>query len=164
MSMSKEEVREWIIALTVVGFSILVLFYLIPTQIGVMEGYDTKSFSPRFYPELITLIIGILGILLVLVRLLPKGRMPPPPSNMMSLVEEVRVVGAFFSAVFFMKMFQYLGFFPGMFLGLTALFTIQGGMKRPLRTILTTMIVSAGVYVFFRYGMKVQFPTGSWLK
>jgi hypothetical protein len=164
MKLMKGELREWMIAIVVVAFSVMSLFYLIPTQIEVLEDYALKCVSPRFFPKVATMIIGILGLLLIFVRINPWHKGVPPASNMMSPYEELRVVGAFAAAVFFLLVFKYIGFIPAAFLGLVLLLVIQGGLKHPLKTLGIAAATTATVYLFFHYAMNVYFDPGKWVK
>ena len=54
--------REWIIALIILSFSLLTLFYLIPTQIELTDEYALRSLSPAFYPSVSAWIIAALSV------------------------------------------------------------------------------------------------------
>jgi len=164
MKREKGEIREWVIGFIVVTFSAVVLLYIIPNQIEIFEEYEVKSLSPRFFPELAALTIGILGLALLTMRIKGRPGTAPPRSKMMSRIEELHVVGAFATAVFFLLVFTYIGFIPAAFLSLSALFTIQGGMKRPIRTLAFAALTTVFLYLFFHYVMKVYFSPGLWMK
>ena len=55
---------------------------------------------------------------------------------------------------------KFAGFLISTVLLLVILFLLQG-VKGPLKVAITSLSVTAGIYVFFLYVMKVHFPMGS---
>ena len=158
-----ENKREWIIALVPLVFSLLTIFYLIPTQIELTEEYARRSLSPAFYPELSAWIIAFLSVLLILKRFRQPSQGVDEEGPGMRPKEEVRVGIAFFIALFFAFCFTYVGFLLATFLTLILFFILQG-FRNPLRLFCFSAATTVVVYLFFRYGMKVHFPPGLWLR
>lgn len=158
--MKKGLLREWIIAVCILFFSLFTIFYLIPSQIEVTEEYELKSLSPVFFPEVsASLIVGLSVLLMIsLFRSRKRHREEIPH---MTMGDEFRVITAMAIAVLYVLAFKYAGFIPASCLGLAALFWLQG-KRRPFRLILLSVGTAVIVYLIFHYLMKVRFPEGLW--
>jgi len=155
--------REWIIAFIILSFSLLTIFYLIPSQIEITDEYARRSLSPAFYPGVSAWIIAGLSILLILKRFMRKTEGGDENGIGLTGRDELRVGVAFLIALFFAFAFKYVGFLPATFMTLIFFFLLQG-IKSPFKLLCLSVCATAMVYVFFRYGMKVHFPHGLWLK
>jgi putative tricarboxylic transport membrane protein len=158
-----ENKKEWIIALIPMGFSLLTIFYLIPTQIELTEEYVRRSLSPAFYPELSAWIIALLSILLIIKRFRRPQQTADEEGPGLSRREELRVGLSFVIALFFAFCFKYIGFLPATFFTLILFFILQK-IKNPLKLFCLSAAATVAVYLFFRYGMKVHFPPGIWIR
>ncbi|MFH1487435.1 MAG: tripartite tricarboxylate transporter TctB family protein [Pseudomonadota bacterium] len=156
-------IREWIIALIPLSFSLLTIFYLIPNQIELTDEYARRSLSPAFYPELSAWIIALLSVLLIIKRFRRPVQRAEEEGAGLSRGEEVRVGIAFVIALFFAFCFAYIGFLPATFFTLILFFILQE-IKKPFKLFCLSAAATVGVYLFFRYGMKVHFPPGIWIK
>jgi hypothetical protein len=156
-------IRECVVGLVLLVFSLLTLFYFIPTQIELTEEYAMRSLSPSFYPELSAWIIAFLGMLLIVRSFRKRSQTSDEEGTSMGPKEELRVGIAFFIALFFAFCFTYLGFLLATFLALILFFILQG-----IRGLLKLFFLSGGatvfVYLFFQYIMKVHFPPGLWVR
>ena len=156
-------IREWVIALIILSFSLLTLFYFIPTQIEITDEYALRSLSPAFYPELSAWIIAGLSLLLIVKRFRRTAKAGDENGEGLTGNEELRVGAAFVIAIIFALAFKYVGFLPATFLTLILFFVLQG-IKSPFKLLCLSICATAVVYVFFHYGMKVHFPSGIWMK
>ena len=157
------KIKEFIIALVPLVFSLVTLFYFIPTQIELTEEYGRRSLSPAFYPELASWIVAFLSLLLIVRNL----RKPPQSIDIegtsLDFNEELRVGVSFFIALFFAICFTYIGFLLATFLTLILFFILQG-IKGVLRLLCLSGGATLFVYLFFHYIMKVHFPSGLWIR
>jgi hypothetical protein len=158
--MKKGLLREWIIAVCILFFSLFTVFYLIPSQIEVTEEYELASLSPAFFPEVSASLIAGLSVLLM-ISLFRSGGGQREEGTQMTTEDEFRVVVAIGIAAIYVLAFKYMGFIPASILGLGALFWLQG-KRRPLRLILLSVGTVLFVYFIFYYVMKVRFPEGLW--
>ena len=131
----RAELREWIIALSILAFSLFTQFYLIPNQVECLEEFEIQSFSPRFFPGLAAWIITGLAGLLILIRIVHKPPTPTVEKQRLTVLEELKVVGTFVIAIIYLLAFKYIGFILATFLGLGALLSLQGGLRRPFKTV-----------------------------
>ena len=152
--------REWIIAIGILFFSLFTIFYLIPSQIEVTEEYELASLSPAFFPEVSASLIGGLSVLLIISLFRSRGERREEVTQM-TMEDEFRVIAAIGIAAVYVLAFKYMGFIPASILGLGALFWLQG-KRRPLRLILFSVGTVLFVYFIFYYVMKVRFPGGLW--
>ena len=109
--MKKGLLREWIIAVCILFFSLLTIFYLIPSQIEVTEEYELKSLSPVFFPEVsASLILGLSVLLMISLFRSRKRQREEIPH--MTMADEFRVITAMAIAVLYVLAFKYAGFIP----------------------------------------------------
>ena len=154
--------REWVIAFTILAFSLFTIFYLIPDQIEITEEYELKSLSPAFFPRIATWIITGLSVLLLII-IFRSRKHPKEDTRTMTVGDEFRVLTAMIIAVLYVLAFKYIGFIPASCLGLAALFFLQG-KRRPFRLAFLSVSTAVVVYLIFYYLMKVRFPEGLWLR
>ena len=156
--------RNTWIGLTVAGFSLIVLFLLIPTQIEMEAEYDLASLSPAFFPRLAAGVILGLSLLLLLYQLrTARQGAGPPEGEKLSRGDELRVLIAMVVSILYFLVVDLLGFLITNTVALAALFSLQG-RPRFLKLAGLSMGTTAGVYLFFHYLMKVHFPAGSLFK
>ena len=158
--MGKDRKREWAIAIAILSFGLLTLFYFIPSQIEITEEYELKSLSPAFFPEVAAWIITGLSIL-HMVNLFRSGRTLKSETSALAMADEARVLTAMAIAVLYVLAFKYAGFIPASCLGLAAMFWLQG-KRRPVPLILLSAGTAVLVYLIFYHLMKVRFPEGLW--
>ena len=153
---------DWVVAFSILAFSLFTIFYLIPCQIELAEEYELKSLSPAFFPELAAWIITGLSVLLTISLYRSHGRVQEDTREV-TVGEEFRVIIAILIAVLYVFAFKYVGFIPASCLGLAALFFLQG-KRRPFRLAILSVGTAVFVYLLFYYVMKVRFPEGIWLR
>jgi len=160
-----EKTKEIVIAVSILIFGLVTLFYLIPTQVKVAEGLEIKSLSPAFFPELAAVLIIFLSVVLIFTRFIHRtdredsdGSREPSRSEMTAR-EEFRVLGAFLIAALYYFGFKYFGFLITTAVCLAGMFLLQGG-KKAHRIALLSITVTLGLFAFFHYVMKVYFPVG----
>ena len=143
--------------------ALLVRFYIIPNYIEITEEYDLASLSPSFFPILATWVIaGLATLNLVHTFLRGKRRTygdGDAGDRWLSTGEERK---AYLSALVIIGYFvamKLVGFLISTILLLAILFLLQG-VKGPIKVAITSLSVTAGVYLFFLYVMKVHFPIG----
>lgn len=153
--------RERVTALVVLAAVLLVLIYVIPNHIELGEEYELTGLSPAFFPKLAAWIIAGLAVLLFAMTLVNKKEQEggEDDEEWLSSGEEWNAYKSFLVAIGYLFAMKYVGFLISTVLVLGVLFVLQG-VKRPLKVALTSALVTAGVYVFFLYVMRVHFPTG----
>ena len=151
--------REWIVALVVLAFGLLTVYYIIPTQVELTDDYELHSLSPAFFPSLAAWMVTFLAGILILKRFRRSPEEDEDKEPELSLRENLRVVAFFGLAFLFVLSFKYLGFPLATGISLLIFFFLQG-----IRPILKLFTLSAGVtvlvYAFFHFGMKVHFIRG----
>jgi hypothetical protein len=157
--------QDIMLAIAVMIFGLIILFFLIPTQVEMAEEYDVKSLSPAFFPELAAGLLVFLSVLLLFSQLLNRKRLAPiepeqsgcDTEEAFTRSDEIRVWLCFVISVAYYYGFKCIGFIPATILVLSGLFWVQG--VRPARRLLIMSVVTTLlVYAFFRYVMKVYFP------
>jgi len=164
--MNADLARELIIAAAVLVFALVVQFILIPTQIEQAVEYDLASLSPAFFPELATLIIGALSILLILSHIRHLVKATPPEQideEPLTLSEELRIGGAMVVSIVYYFVLDYLGFWITNTVGVAVLLMIQD-RRRIWRQIIIAAATTLCIYLFFYFVMKVHFPIGKIFK
>jgi len=159
-----EKTKEIVIAVSILIFGLVTLFYLIPTQVKVAEGLEIKSLSPAFFPELAAVLIVFLSGVLIATWFMHRKDQEEDEGltesrSEMTAGEELRVVGAFIIAALYYFGFKYFGFLIATVICLAGMFLLQGG-KSGLRIAVLSVVVTLGLFAFFHYVMKVYFPTG----
>jgi putative tricarboxylic transport membrane protein len=153
--------REIITDVTVLIGALLVLFYVIPTTIDLEQEYGFASLSPAFFPTIATwLIAGLTSLHLLSIIAGRKGSVGPEAGDewlsTSELWKALASCGAIIAYFFLMKV---IGFIISTALVLAFLFWFQG-VKKPMKVALISILVTAGIYFFFLYVMKVHFPKG----
>jgi hypothetical protein len=151
--------RELITAISILVATLVIIFYVIPNHIDLEQEFELASLSPAFFPNLAAWIIAALACLHIVNILLQKKKAVPGDGEQewLSPPEERSAYKSAFVIVFAMK---YVGFLISTTLVLAALFVLQD-IKRPLRVILISILVTVGIFLFFFYVMQVHFPKGA---
>ena len=153
--------REIITDVTVLIGALIVLFYVIPTYIDLEQEYDLASLSPAFFPTIATwLIAGLTSLHLLFIIARKKGSVGPVEDDeWLSSGEQWKAVASCLSIIAYFFLMKVIGFIASTILILAFLFLFQG-VKKPIKVVLTSIMVTAGLYLFFVYFMKVHFPKG----
>ena len=153
--------REKITALSVLAGALVVRFFVIPNYIEITEEYELASLSPAFFPKLAVWVIAGLAVLhLVFTFSRRKSQIHgedieewlSPGEEWKAYISSLVIIGYFFAM-------KAIGFLISKLIVLVVLFIIQGA-KGPLKVAITSISVTAGVYLFFLYVMHVHFPKG----
>jgi hypothetical protein len=141
--------------------ALVVLFYLIPTYIDLEQEYDLASLSPAFFPKIATwLIAGLTSLHLLFIIARRKGSAGPVEGEeWLSSGEQWKALACCLAIIAYFFLMKVIGFLASTILILAFLFLFQG-VKKPMKVALTSIMVTAGLYLFFLYVMKVHFPKG----
>jgi len=153
--------REKISTVSVLVGALLVRFYVIPNYIEITEDYDLASLSPAFFPILATWVIAGLAALNIALTFL-RGKRRTYGGDGEAWLSPGEERKAYLSALVIIGYFvamKLVGFLISTILLLAILFLLQG-VKGPLKVAITSLSVTAGIYLFFLYVMKVHFPIG----
>ena len=155
-------VRELITAISILVATLVIIFYVIPNNIDLEQEYDLASLSPAFFPNLAAWIIVALACLHIINTLLQKKKTVAAEGEeeWLSPPEEFSAYKSAFVIVLYFFAMKYVGFLISTALVLAALFVLQD-IKKPLRVILISILVTAGIFLFFFYVMQVHFPKGA---
>ena len=155
-------IRELITAISILVATLATIFYVIPNHIDLEQEFELASLSPAFFPNLAAWIIAALACLHIVNILLQKKKAVPGDGEQewLSPPEERSAYKSAFVIVLYFVAMKYVGFLISTALVLAALFVLQG-IKKPLRVILISILVTVGVFLFFFYVMQVHFPKGA---
>ena len=141
--------------------ALIVLFFVIPIYIDLEQEYDLASLSPAFFPTIATwFIAGLtsLHLLLIIIRR-KKSASHEEGDGWLSSSEQWKAIASCLAIIAYFFLMKGIGFIVSTILVLAFLFWFQG-VKKPIKVILTSILVTAGIYLFFLYIMKVHFPKG----
>ena len=153
--------REIITDISILICALLVLFYIIPTRIELEQEYDLASLSPAFFPIIATWLIAgltLLHLLFILIRRKSSG-VAEEGEAWLSSGEEWKALASCLAIIAYYFLMKFIGFIVSTILVLGFLFFFQG-VRKPLKVALISIMVTAGLYLFFLYVMKVHFPKG----
>ena len=153
--------RESISAMAVLAGSLLVIFYGIPNFIEMDQEYDLASLSPAFFPRLAAWIIAALAALYLAATIFSKN-MPAteePGQDWLRPAEERNAYKSGLVVIAYLFAMKYCGFLISTVLMLATLLVLQE-IKKPFKVALISILVTAGIYLFFFYVMQVHFPKG----
>jgi hypothetical protein len=155
-------IRELITAISVLVASLAIIFHVIPNNIDLEQEFELASLSPAFFPNLAAWIIAALACLHIVNTLFQKKKAVTGDgeNEWLSPPEERSAYKSAFVIVLYFFVMKYVGFLISTALVLAALFVLQG-IKKPLRVILISILVTVGVFLFFFYVMQVHFPKGA---
>ena len=153
--------REIITDVAVLIGALVVLFYLIPTYIDLEQEYDLASLSPAFFPKIATwLIAGLTSLhLLCIIARRKESVGPEEGEEWLSSGEQWKALASCLAIIVYFFLMKVIGFIASTIPILAFLFLFQG-VKKPMKVALTSIMVTAGLYLFFLYVMKVHFPKG----
>ncbi len=162
MKLKSNKTKEIAICLSLILFSLFVIFYLSPFHIEA-EKAEILALSPRLFPELASWLIAFLSTVLILITILEDERNRHPKKTFNTFAEEMTVLAASAISIFFIVSFILLGFIPATFVSLVLLNLTQGKLGI-IKNLGISMITTLSVYLFFHYVMEVFFPVGELLK
>jgi putative tricarboxylic transport membrane protein len=147
--------RQWdqISVFILIAFTLLLYFVLIPTQIPA----DRMGLSSSFFPKLIVIVIAGLSVILFFKAVFSKNPEGEEVIFRMAKGSAIRLVAIFGLMVGYIFFLYLLGFLVSTPLFLAILIYYSG--QRNWRIILPLIIlVTAGLYAFFTFGMKLILP------
>lgn len=158
----QHRIRELITAISILAATLVTIFYVIPNHIDLEQEYDLASLSPAFFPNLAAWIIAALAGLHIINTYLQKKKAvtADDEEEWLSPSEELSAYKSAFVIVLYFFAMKYVGFLISTALVLAALFVLQD-IKKPLRVILISILVTVGIFIFFFYVMQVHFPKGA---
>jgi hypothetical protein len=155
-------IKELITAISILVATLAVIFYVIPSNIDLEQEFELASLSPAFFPNLAAWIIAALACLHIVNTLLQRKKAVTGDAEQewLSPSEERSAYKSAFVIVLYFIAMKYVGFLISTTLVLAALFVLQD-IKKPLRVILISILVTVSVFLFFFYVMQVHFPKGA---
>ena len=153
--------RELLTALSILVAALAIIFYVIPNFIDMEEEFELASLSPAFFPNLAAWIIaGLAGLLAISVLWQPrKAATDNSDEAWLSRSEELNAHKAALVIVGYVSAMKYIGFLIATALVLAVLLVLQD-IKKPLHVGLISILVTAGVFLFFYFIMQVHLPKG----
>ncbi|MBW2018227.1 MAG: tripartite tricarboxylate transporter TctB family protein, partial [Deltaproteobacteria bacterium] len=151
--------REIALSLSIFAGALVVRFLIIPNFIEQEESYDLASLSPAFFPELATWIIAGLALLLFFSTLFHRKTTGQREEERLNRNEVRRVYLVFGIVIVYLLAMKFLGFPITTMALLAGLFVLQG-ITEIKKIVLTSLLVTFGIYLFFLYIMQVHLPEG----
>lgn len=159
LPMDSTKVKDFWTGLFLFIFALLLYFYLTPNY--VTEG-SAIGLSPRFFPSLSAIVLGVLSALLMGysflhirsngTKLNPIGR-GRPHSLFTSFVRPRTLLVVLILPIFFL-LFEHFGFFMASPLTMVALM-LAFGQRGKIIIISTSLLLTITLYCLFTYGLKV---------
>lgn len=145
-SIKMTERKNMIASCALVGFSVALMVYLIPTQIVESSG----GLSPRLFPYA-ACIATCLGGLTLFVRSI---RRPSSTNSEVKSTFSLLPLSVLVSLATFIFLFEKVGYFVSAPVLIAALMLIYGN-RNPLIVLMTTAVSSISLYVMFVYGLNL---------
>lgn len=156
-------VDRWIGA-ALAAFAVLLFAVIVPAEINVPRfevggGIGGIAASPLFFPRLMAVLLGLLGVSLF-VRGHTRARSLADGEGFAFVAAEIlRVAGAVAILALYAACLDALGYVLATPLALVALCAFLGYRRWPV-VLATAAGFTAIVYGIFRYGMKILLPEG----
>ncbi len=135
------------------------VYLIIPTQIQELRRYDASmGLSPAVFPKLAVFLIAGLSLILVLFGLRFRNGEPQDHRALKweAAVRRIITFGILIAYVFLIDLFGYLVITP-----LTLAFLMWFfGEKRWLLILTIAILITVGLFAFFRYFMYIILPEG----
>ena len=147
--------RDFYLGLALLFFSLLLLLWLIPRDVGGSSAHAVQSLTPRTFPYYISAALGFLSMLLIIYS--------PKTGAQITRAEDKRLTWAIWLAVavFFLLYLGiiFLGMAPACFVVLLGLMRLYGFKRRGLGILFAFLFVLA-LFFFFEKVAQVQIPRG----
>jgi len=153
--------RDKIVDISIIAGAIFLHFYVFPHHITTAEEYALASLSQDFFPKIIVWLIAGLATLHLALAII-KGRSPETEEDVEAWLSPKEEYNAYVSSLLiiaYLIIMKYVGFILSTIAVLAVLFVMQG-VRGPIKVILTSFMVTIGVYLLFLYVLKVHFPMG----
>ena len=151
--------REKITALSILVGALLVQFFVLPNFIDHTEEYDLASLSPDFFPSLAVWLITALAGVYLFYAFYDKKKSAGPGATWLSSGEMKKALLCCLIIIVYFIAIKFFGFLAATIPVLFVLFLIQG-VKGPVRMVCISLASTIGIYLFFVFVLKVQFPQG----
>ncbi len=142
--------KDLVSGLVLVVISLLLYFYLIPGQVADSQS---GAMSPRFFPNLGSILIGIGGAILTVsssLKVLKKEKLKESTESQ-KLIRPISLIASMAVFIFIFEFVGYLFAAPV----LIGLLMLVFGARKPLSILITSVIVTATIYVVFTYGLNL---------
>ncbi len=168
--MDKEIKSNLVLAIVLIFFSVVLLFFIIPSQINEPSYIKSKYLSPAFVPRVFTVYLGLMALVLFFRSLLnlkkfsskkkkeiqSAGKASPTEEGWR---EQWIAVCIWISCCFFILAVEFFGILIPSILFLGALM-VYFGQKKWLLVLGIMILVPLLLYLFLHDIAKVQFPPG----
>lgn len=153
MSLTESKSNK-ILGIFFTAFSLLLLFAIIPAQIKHIPGANP---SPRFFPQVIAILLFILGVTLLISGI--KGKKGKPDDVVFSLnAKEAKLVGITLGVfVLYTAALYFLPYIPATILTMAVLMTAYG-QKKKWKIIATSILLPLIIYFSFTYLLMLKLP------
>ena len=158
-----DKIRDLRSGIAIVLFSLFSYFWLIPNQIAVRKGV---TIGANYFPELLVMIIGICGAILIiqgLTYLHRKGELSLSSvfgiGNAGQLKKYLPHVIFLLSTVIYLIVMQYVGFVIASIPFLILLLLFFGHSKIGWCSVVSVIFVVA-IYLLFSNVFRIRFPVG----
>lgn len=141
--------QDKIIGITIISFSLILYFYLIPNF--VTEGQVADTMSPRFFPKLGTILIGFGGASLFLSSFVKNRDSCDKDKKIRSVLGPTLLIFAFSVFIFIFYKIGYVYAAPIFISSLMFIF----GSRNYINIISISIIVSVAIYIIFTYGLNL---------
>lgn len=146
-----KKMTDLISGLVLLGFSVILYFYLIPNYV---DSSDTGAMSPRFFPRLGAILIGLGALALMAVSLMSIRRVAETHRQDRSGHQAFVVLLIATTMAVFILLFQWAGYFyaaPVLVAALMVLF----GARNPIAIAVVTAGTTAALYAVFSLGLNL---------
>ncbi len=157
-----EAIKQLILGITILLFSIFGLTYLVPYQISIPKNLKSVFLSPAFWPSVLLYLLGILATIIIIKHIILLKKQEFKLSEL--LTEEVRDI---FKKSLACAVIIFVSFFDIELIGLPIVATIVmfalyflAEKKFHLVASLVMLVTPWVLYFFFTYVADVYFPLG----
>ncbi len=168
--MDKEIKSNIVLAVVLIFFSVVLLIFVIPSQINEPSYIKSKYLSPAFVPRVFTVYLGLTALVLFFRSVLKlrksssKKKREIQPAGKAALTaagwrEQWIAVCIWISCCFFILAVEFFGILIPSILFLGALM-VSFGQKKWLLVLSIMILVPILLYLFLHNIAKVQFPPG----
>ncbi|MDP3387774.1 MAG: tripartite tricarboxylate transporter TctB family protein [Eubacteriales bacterium] len=149
----KESKAEIFIGLFLFIFALLLLFYIIPTQIRFVPSATT---SPRLMPRFVAIIIGVLSLTMMFFGYLKRNRLNQKEFSISQKEAKLVILTLIVIAIYTMAV-KYIRYIPTTIISLAFLMWAFG-QKSKIKLVLISTAVPIVIYVFFTNFLKIRLP------
>ena len=136
----------------------LIAIYIFIASLGLPVGgwAGGRGIGARFFPQIVSVIIGICSLILLIKAFLLKSS---KKSAKVSFYRDNRLIFGSIMFITYILVINYLGF--GMTtIAFLVIFSIYRGAKNPLKMLVLSILVTLTFYLMFSVWLKVALPQG----